>query len=247
MESNNNDHSRFKLLKLVKEALDNCDIRYWLDCGTLWGAVRDKKIISCDHDIDFGTWQENAFDIYIAIKNIRTANLTILLSPNGFTIKDQNFSLSIILYAKENDYAKIHWGTSSINSKITRLILDVLIWSTLLPHFSMIGYDMVSNRGGKIMLILSRLSQFLPSWFKRYVQKMQYLYGEMYVWIIPIKYFQKLKIINFYDMQFYAPLETRDYLKYRYGGDWMIEKADWVTSTDDGAVFNARLFHYKKT
>jgi hypothetical protein len=242
MEQNDIDRNRLKLLKLVKESLDQYDIQYWLDCGTLLGAVRDKKIISYDHDIDFGTWQENSFIIYKAVRGLSNEGIEILIAPNGFTLKNEYFSLSIILYMKTGGYSKIHWGTSSIQTKSMRLILDLLIWSTLLSHFSMIGYDIVPNRGGRIMLHLSGLGHYIPNRIKKYIQKLQFLYGEKYVWIIPTKYFQKLKIIRFYDMDFSAPLNTEEYLTFRYGDDWMIEKSNWVTSRDDGAVYNARSF-----
>jgi len=46
-------------LKVVKNSFDKYDIEYWLDCGALLGAVRDRKLIPWDHDIDLGTWDHN--------------------------------------------------------------------------------------------------------------------------------------------------------------------------------------------
>jgi phosphorylcholine metabolism protein LicD len=46
-------------LRQVKEVLDKPGIEYWLDTGTLLGAVRDEKFIPWDGDIDLGTWLEN--------------------------------------------------------------------------------------------------------------------------------------------------------------------------------------------
>ena len=46
-------------LRQVKEVLDNYDVEYWLDYGTLLGAVRDGKIIPWDNDIDLGMWKKN--------------------------------------------------------------------------------------------------------------------------------------------------------------------------------------------
>jgi len=46
------------LLYEIKEVLDEEMIEFWLECGTLLGAVRDGKIIPWEHDLDFGVFRE---------------------------------------------------------------------------------------------------------------------------------------------------------------------------------------------
>jgi len=41
-------------LKEIKHILDDVGVKYWLDFGTLLGAVRDGKFIPWDTDIDLG-------------------------------------------------------------------------------------------------------------------------------------------------------------------------------------------------
>jgi len=43
-----------RLLEKVAGVLEANQIKYWLDGGTLLGAVRDKKLIPWDHDMDLG-------------------------------------------------------------------------------------------------------------------------------------------------------------------------------------------------
>ena len=56
------DTKRMNLLleqfKEVKDVLDNYDIDFWLDCGTLLGAVRDGGMIEGDYDIDLGVYYD---------------------------------------------------------------------------------------------------------------------------------------------------------------------------------------------
>ena len=47
----NNDIQKENLL-LLKEFLESQNIRYYIDCGTLLGAVRDKDLIKGDTDAD---------------------------------------------------------------------------------------------------------------------------------------------------------------------------------------------------
>jgi len=48
-----------KNLMDVKEVFERFDIRYWLDWGTLLGAVREGKIIAWDCDIDLGMMKDD--------------------------------------------------------------------------------------------------------------------------------------------------------------------------------------------
>ena len=43
---------KHKFLKEVKKVLDDNDIFFWLESGTLLGAYRDKELIEWDKDID---------------------------------------------------------------------------------------------------------------------------------------------------------------------------------------------------
>lgn len=43
-----------QLLEKVTDLLEESGIKYWLDGGTLLGAVREKKLIPWDHDLDIG-------------------------------------------------------------------------------------------------------------------------------------------------------------------------------------------------
>ena len=38
--------------------------------------------------------------------------------------------------------------------------------------------------------------------------------------IHPEKYFDELRIINFYDLTFFIPKATEEFLEHRYGSDW---------------------------
>ena len=49
-----NELNAINLLKKVANEIDQSELEYWLEGGTLLGAVRDKKLIPWDHDLDIG-------------------------------------------------------------------------------------------------------------------------------------------------------------------------------------------------
>jgi phosphorylcholine metabolism protein LicD len=54
-----NEELAVKNLKEVKEIFDRAGVKYWLDSGTLLGAMRDGKIIEWGHDIDLGAMEDS--------------------------------------------------------------------------------------------------------------------------------------------------------------------------------------------
>ena len=61
-------------LHLLINTLEENKIRYWVCHGTLLGIVRDKKLISWDHDIDIGVIENN----------INRKVLPLILKKKGF-------------------------------------------------------------------------------------------------------------------------------------------------------------------
>jgi len=94
-------------LREMKEILDKNRINYWLDAGTLLGAVRNGKIIGWDHDIDLATWYENVdriVSIFPELKkrgfeaNVTKEKLTIGIVRMGHTIQFNIYPTKISMH-----------------------------------------------------------------------------------------------------------------------------------------------------
>ena len=58
-------------LRPVKEIFDEFGIEFWLDYGTLLGAIRDGKIIEWDHDIDLSMWSHDRKKLFLALHELK--------------------------------------------------------------------------------------------------------------------------------------------------------------------------------
>ena len=90
-----NEHRAIEILTDVKDTFERHNIVFWLDCGTLLGAIRDGKLISWDHDLDVGMWYKDITKINEAIKEFKEKGYTIQYRhvngdtvPVGLMIKD---------------------------------------------------------------------------------------------------------------------------------------------------------------
>lgn len=69
-----NSKTEIEAINLLEDVVNNLEeiyCQYWLDGGTLLGAVRDKKLIPWDHDLDIGVKYENDETLEKLISQLR--------------------------------------------------------------------------------------------------------------------------------------------------------------------------------
>ncbi len=76
----------FNVKKLIKEI----SLNYWIEGGTLLGAVRDKKLIPWDHDIDMGMINSSDSDVEKLIKKLKKQ---FYVSVKSFDDTEGNWNL----------------------------------------------------------------------------------------------------------------------------------------------------------
>jgi len=242
-----------KALKEVKTILDRHEIKFWLDMGTLLGAVRDGKFISWDGDIDLGTFDK---------ENHKFSGLINDLIDNGYEVFCRLGQISIIKYkkskisihiynfdqikfAKENFY--VHYNERFYNGNMIikrkkliqlRIILNYLLWFLSAPRLYGNSPYFIPN---SIFISLIYISNIIPNCIRKLLRniliKIFKKLGFKYFKIkVPINFFRNLSNINFYGMDFHIPNSVDEYLHFRYGSNWRIPKKDYIYYKEDGAI-----------
>lgn len=223
-------------LREVKEVFDKAGIKFWLDHGTLLGAVRDGKIIEWDTDIDLGAAYDNIDKIISVFPELEKRGFNVFLdfcydkhSVLHITRFDCNASVLLFRVIDDNAWAIDLTG----ENLITKFLIPNLI-----IMLSQRAY--AKPQGIFVGKVLKYYLSLLPPALKRYFCDMAWSVwercGGKYAAIaVPKRYVEKLETIEFYGMKFNIPSEAEKYLEYIYGTNWRIPKKEWDTPKNDGS------------
>jgi len=224
-------------LRQVKRILDEHGIEYWLDCGTLLGAIREKRFIPWDGDIDLGVWQEEFDKIVSLSPKFYEKGFEIYFSDqkNSISLFKRNCKISITFYVLRGN-KMVHIGPSHANRKIGQLI-DYLLWILKIGRAEL----KKSSVPLFITYLLIKIARFIPGQLrKKLIYILQILYKNIgsipLISEIPEHYFTNLSTLKFYGMEFKIPSNTEDYLEFRYGKKWNIPYKSYKYWRDDGAI-----------
>jgi len=104
-----NDLVAYNELVKVTKMLDENNIKYWLDGGTLLGVYRDKKLIGYDDDIDLGTYestfkQSNLYRLIQLMSNLGWETATDNPSKQRFRHIKTGVSIDFFKFERSNLY-----------------------------------------------------------------------------------------------------------------------------------------------
>lgn len=103
IDDNNKRHEYIaRTLLAFKKVMDEAKIPYWLEFGTLLGAIREGKIISWDRDGDVGIWLEDVPKLKALQKEFEEAGLQIFFQPGhpilNLKISDREWIAVVDIY-----------------------------------------------------------------------------------------------------------------------------------------------------
>jgi len=201
-----NRDDAIRLLKIVVDSLDKFDIKYYLDFGTLIGAIRDKGLIPWDDDIDISLLRESDYSkIPDVLKYIKKK---YRLRTYLFTF---NYSILKRKKRKEKIYIDKIDFTDNNNYQIAKVRTNKFL---------------IFGRGNTCIDI------FFKYKFKNNIYWMAYGKENL----VPYDYFcNELIKIDFCGIKCTIPKEYDKYLTYKYG-DWKIPNEKWNHEKNDFSI-----------
>ena len=220
--------------KILNQLFNKHKITYWLDWGTLLGAVREKKIIDWDTDIDIGIIDNSYKKVLSIIPEIEKHGFYLRKS----IIKEANFHIS-----RNGCYIDI-WPYKTKNDKVVSVYaysLDnkslLIIWQINYCVKTKLKY-IVHTKGStksKILTYLICALVKIPSKikiFKKFIINLTNNILKKNVTLlkltVPKKFFENLKTINFYGIKTNIPADIEKYLIFKYGKNWRIPDKKWL-------------------
>jgi hypothetical protein len=233
-------------LKVVKKVFDEFGIEFWLDGGTLLGAVREGKIIEWDYDIDLSMRNYDEKKLFLALHELKKRKFKLTLDsplyPNIGVVKLRLFPfdcrMDISLWkAKADEFIN---PTPMHEGSYQEPINSIQYFLRILRHYLCcdIPLSVPEKRMKHVANILDYSLSLLPLKLKTFLlnilQRRKLGYGN-WLFFTPKRYYEKLETTKFYGLEFRIPFDFEDYLKYHYGENWKIPQKKWDWQKDDMA------------
>lgn len=198
-----------ELLRLVDSVLKEAGVHYWLDQGTLLGAVRDGALLPWDTDIDLSMWAEDFRKVL---------QLGHVFQAHGVNLEfhERRSAAYLTLKRRSSLYIDIapHWREGNQVRK----------------RFS-------KPRSSKAIGALKRIVNRLPPTLRDTLRKFGRSRTDEFVEVLmPGHWFSDFEELDFLGMRPMVPTNTRGYLAFKYGPDWMTPRRDWNFYQEDGAT-----------
>ena len=220
---------------------DQSRLKYFLDSGSLLGAVRNQRFIPHDKDIDFGIIDHHGDGLSAALSILRKRNFHIVLKRHSMQFVKSGIPISCTFYTSEKDNFISFWGAPKTQG-IVGLLLRTCFWFTA-DHYKEITFSQSIFLGFTFKYFILVLSKYLPNKLLSRLSLAQRKFGPKYVWVIPRDLVKLGNRIKFEGTECSAPKNPENYLRFRYGENWRVQQENWSTSRDDGCLHSSEYFY----
>jgi hypothetical protein len=206
-------------------------VEYFLDSGSLLGAVRTGSMVPNDGDVDFGLLNSTEGGLFAALIALKTKGFTVQLKRYSVQLNRSGIPISCTFYKTQHDHLQGFWGAPK-SKGLLGVLMRIIYWFNA-EQYQSLRFKQALSLGVVPKYVLSILGKILPVPVKSKIDSLQYRFGPRYLWWIPKPLIRLGNYIKFEGADCAAPYEPEKYLSYRYGYDWRIPRAKWNTVKDD--------------
>jgi len=215
-----NEQQAIKKLKEVKLIFDNHGVKFWLNYGTLLGAIQQGKFFDWDIDIDISSWHSDIKTIKEIAKTLDYQGYAVTLTNDTLRLDKDGIHIDVYLYRYFEDC-----GLATKTNIEMPTFLSKVIHYLFLEGASKI-YS--SARHALKEKIIDIINSFTPKFAYMFGYNLFLKVGGFYYRkAVPAHHFLELSTIKFYNTDFNVPSVTEEYLKYIYGDTWNKQIKDW--------------------
>ena len=220
-----NNEDLLRVLNEVKSLLDKEKIPFWLEAGTLLGAIRDKKIIPWDTDIDLAAFKTDFPDSRKRklAQYLEKKGFIVHFFPNKIDIAAKSSHLTVhLIYGPKGGY--FVWKRLGGNDKLGLFLLKICKLANV-SYYGKFRFSFSGNYLLNLKTDLFKLITLIPKSVKNKFSEFALArlsnsdISGVYCLKIPTSYISKFKKIDFYGSSFNAPISHDKYLEEEYG-DW---------------------------
>ena len=224
------------LLEYGVDLLNKQSIRYWLDCGTLLGVVREKRLLTWEKDIDLGALKDKVdrSNIGYIVNQARKDGYDVNVYDTSISISKDGYVLDIKLYEKRED---IFFENKRIPKNLFSSALCYVVHCFSSDYLT--SREGLNTFRGFVIKTINVLSKIIPRQLRKIIILPIKYICDNYLTIdiseaTPCKYFETFEEIKFLGKSYTIPEKKEDYLTFRYGENWREPNENWITERDDG-------------
>ena len=222
-------------LKEIKEVFDKFDVEYWLDLGTLLGAVRDGKIIPWDDDIDIGVREQSWERILPLVSEFRKRRFHVEVEDWKLY---KSFVYRYIMLFRAGWFMGIYpYHLLKGKNAVRHDIRESFLTRSLIMLYDLLFLNQahVTSKNESLLRVADNLVASIPTMLRKpfarvvffVLQVLKRTALDYFLVVIPKRHFEKLDTIEFYGTKFSIPFDVEKYLECRYGKDWRVPKQEW--------------------
>jgi hypothetical protein len=216
----------------IIDFLDRHDISYWLDQGSLLGALREGVFFDWDGDIDLSVTREAiAPHLAALVLAFRQAGYIVLEGKPSIKIlpirRGSVRSVDLRIYDKTDN----HWETCIRTKKNIRGSLSSIAFkAVLLTLISLLHVPFqipIGNRGW---------FRFTRGFLHKFSEKLSYLKPHTITLQLEAPYLDGCERMVLYGKQVRLPANSIQYIEKKFGSNWRSPNKNWRFWRDDGML-----------